>query len=100
STMTWRGIMANVAALVVIAALSTLTPLADASVPDPSWIGGLYDDNDFDDVVDFATSTASSVDHAALRPRESSGPKVQQASEGLTAFFGRPAVCPRAPPAS
>ena len=28
-----------------------LTPLAYASPPDPSWIRGLYDGGDFDDVV-------------------------------------------------
>ena len=39
----------------VLAAL--LTPLAYASPPDPSWIMGIYDDADYDDVVWFITAT-------------------------------------------
>jgi hypothetical protein len=38
-------------ALATIAALIALTALAHASPPDPSWIAGLYDDGDLDDVV-------------------------------------------------
>lgn len=60
-----RRTMSSVAALVLVAVLSTLTALADASLPDPSWIGGLYDDNDFDDVVGFITSSASLIDEVA-----------------------------------
>ncbi len=37
--------------LAVIVALLTLTPVAYASPPDPSWISGLYDNADYDDVV-------------------------------------------------
>jgi hypothetical protein len=35
----------------VVAALATITALAYASPPDPTWIPGVYDDGDFDDVV-------------------------------------------------
>jgi hypothetical protein len=31
--------------------LITLVPLAHASPPDPTWIAGIYDDGDYDDVV-------------------------------------------------
>src|SRR5207247_10788479 len=37
--------------LAVIIAVLTLTPAAYASPPDPSWISGLYDNADYDDVV-------------------------------------------------
>ena len=34
-----------------------LTPLAYASPPDPSWIRGVYDDGDYDDVLVLLTSS-------------------------------------------
>lgn len=37
--------------LAVIIALLTMTPAAYASPPDPTWITGLYDNADYDDVV-------------------------------------------------
>src|SRR5438093_1191443 len=43
-------------ALLVLVPLVWLTPLAYASPPDQTWIGGFYDDADFDDVVLLATS--------------------------------------------
>jgi hypothetical protein len=45
------------AALVAFAAvLATLSGLAYASPADPTWIPGVYDDADFDDVVGLVTS--------------------------------------------
>jgi len=37
--------------LMVLTGICALVPLAYASPPDPAWIGGIYDDADFDDVV-------------------------------------------------
>src|SRR5438093_7589344 len=37
--------------LAVIISVLTLTPASYASPPDPSWISGLYDNADYDDVV-------------------------------------------------
>ena len=93
----------TVAAFVLVAVLSTLTALADASLPDSSWISGLYDDNDFDDVVGFITSSASLVDNVVTRdlgPLGIFGTKVPPAPESVQGFFGCSAVRPRAPPAS
>jgi hypothetical protein len=45
--------------LLILAALATTSSLAYASPPDPSWIPGIYDDADFDDVVGLATSETS-----------------------------------------
>ena len=42
--------------------LLLLTPIADASPPDPSWIAGLYDNADFDDVVLSVTSSVGIVE--------------------------------------
>ncbi len=39
-----------------------LTPTAFACPPDQHWVGGLYDDADYDDVVLAVTSTVASVD--------------------------------------
>ena len=39
------------ALMLLVGVIVTLTPMAYASPPDPSWIRGLYDAADFDDVV-------------------------------------------------
>ena len=44
--------------LLLVALMVALTGAAYATPPDPSWIPGLYDDDDFDNVVDFITSSA------------------------------------------
>ena len=36
-----------------------LTPLAYADPPDPTWLGGYWDDDDFDTVVDFITNASA-----------------------------------------
>jgi len=46
----------------LVGALLALTPLAFASPPDPSWIGGFYDNADYDDVVLAVTSAAGALD--------------------------------------
>ncbi|HEX6078168.1 MAG TPA: hypothetical protein VF197_00970 [Methylomirabilota bacterium] len=48
-------------ALIVLAAGLALPALAQASPPDPSWIPGVYDDADFDDVVVRVTSGTGNV---------------------------------------
>jgi hypothetical protein len=45
-------------------ALFALTPLAEASPPDPTWIGGFYDDADYDDVVLMITASMGLADVA------------------------------------
>ena len=50
-----------------------LAPLAYASPTDPTWVPGVYDDADFDAIVDFITSAAGAVASpgaAASRPGE------------------------------
>jgi hypothetical protein len=48
-------------ALLLLLAIGGLTPLAYASPPDPAWIRGIYDDADYDDVVDLVTSAAAAT---------------------------------------
>jgi hypothetical protein len=51
--------------LCVIALCFVLNPLAAASPPDPTWIPGLYDAADFDDVVIQIGLLASACDNCA-----------------------------------
>lgn len=48
-------------ALALLGVLVLLGTLAHASPPDPTWVGGLWDDADFDDVVNRVTSAHSTV---------------------------------------
>jgi hypothetical protein len=88
---------------VLLVAISAITPLAYASPPDPSWINGIYDDADFDDVVVFITSGAGVVepflqsDLRLVPPFAGYTPQPEQ--EAVPALF-RSSLQPRAPPAS
>jgi hypothetical protein len=53
-------------ALVLMGPLVALTPLAYASPLDPSWIQGIYDGADYDDVVSLITSEAGDVTPSLL----------------------------------
>ena len=93
-------------ALVVGLALtltSALPALAQASPPDPSWIPGIYDDADFDDVVTQVVSGTGSVTPGLVdvlrfvpRPAESLGQPVETAPDSLATDAGPE----RAPPSS
>lgn len=52
--------------LIVLGSLLAVLPLAHASPPDSSWIDGIYDDADYDDVVALAVSVGSTLDSAPL----------------------------------
>ena len=49
----------------LIGVMLALTPLAYAAPPDQTWIPGLYDNADYDDVVLFVTSGAELVQSAS-----------------------------------
>jgi len=78
--------------LISIAVLAATVPLAYASPPDPIWIGGLYDDDDLDNVVVFITWATGIVESfqleascplptvIALLPRADDGPAFSQAA--------------------
>src|SRR5262245_21532517 len=46
--------------------LAATVPLAYASPPDPIWIGGVYDDDDLDDIVVLITWAVGIVESFAL----------------------------------
>src|SRR5262245_27274962 len=52
-----RGILCAVLAILVVG----LTPIAYADPPDPTWFGGYWDDDDFDNVVAFIASATAVV---------------------------------------
>jgi len=52
--------------LLVISTIIALTPLAHASPPDQTWISGIYDNADYDDVVLLITGGVSTVETGVL----------------------------------
>ena len=57
--------------LCLVAAILALAPAAHASPPDQTWIAGLYDNADFDDVVLLITSAPGAIQPStvwSLRP--------------------------------
>src|SRR5437762_14180861 len=54
-------ILQRLVVLSLVAAILALAPAAHASPPDQSWIPGLYDDADFDDVVLLITSNLGAI---------------------------------------
>ena len=67
-----RGVILHRLVIVgLVVALLALAPVAHASPPDQSWISGLYDNADFDDVVLFITGVLGAVQPStilSLRP--------------------------------
>ena len=63
----WRArrLVAECVAPILVASVV----LAYASPPDPSWIRGIYDDHDYDDVVGIATDGTAVSDHPQARQR-------------------------------
>ena len=53
-------------ALGLLLILVALAPLAGASPPDPSWLAGIYDDADFDEVVVAVVSASADVSSILL----------------------------------
>ena len=58
----------RVAVVVLVGLVLVLTPIAHACPTDPTWIGGLYDDNDYDDVVLFIIGSLMAVDAGVVDP--------------------------------
>jgi len=89
--------------LLLLLVVGTLTPMAYASPPDPSWIKGVYDDGDFDDVVVLVTSGAAMVELAPLadlRPLPPPGGWIVQDTNGPAPTQSPASLRSRAPPAA
>ena len=64
--MNRRRATLSVPLVLLLIVLGALTPLAYATPPDPSWVRGLWDGADFDDIVVLITSGAGIVEAAPL----------------------------------
>ena len=87
-------------ALLVAALIAGLVPAAYADPPDPTWIGGFWDDDDFDTVVaciagTFATLGETGVDAEPFRVWIA---KVDPSSPDFVPSLLRNTSRPRAPP--
>jgi uncharacterized caspase-like protein len=88
---------------ILVVAISVIIPLAYASPPDPSWVEGIYDDADFDDVVVFLTSGAGVVEpflQVDLRPVPPLVAYALQPEQEVVPTLFRSSLQPRAPPAA
>ncbi len=81
--------------------LATLPALAHMSPPDPSWVSGIYDDADYDDVITLIASAAVDLGPPVLTqaqpaplPTGSLPPVITRATRALLLSQ----VPPRAPP--
>ncbi len=55
-------LLARLLLFAVIAIVGVLPTLAHASPPDQTWLGGWFDDSDFDDIVVLVTSTVAALE--------------------------------------
>jgi len=55
-------------AILLLSAVLALPPIAHAAPTDPVWIPGLYDDNDYDDVVLFIIGAVGAIDSGVVNP--------------------------------
>ncbi len=61
-----RRVTLSVPLVLLLVVLGALTPLAYATPPDPSWVRGLWDGADLDDIVVLITSGVGIVDAEPL----------------------------------
>ena len=85
----------------LVGAMLALGPLAQASPPDQTWIPGLYDNADYDDVVSAATAVLASLELwpvPALGFRGTVVDVVNHLDEGAPATLTTSSNQTRAPP--
>jgi hypothetical protein len=98
-----RTIFSQFLLALLVLVLGTLAPLAHASAPDPSWISGIYDGADYDDVVVLvtcATGAISPLRIADLEPMLQMIGSLTQLPERAPVSRSVAAFLPRGPPAS
>ena len=87
--------------LLLLVCLVSLSPLAYASPPDPTWMDGFFDDLDFDDVVVSISWAAWAVEAdplPSLAPVPVSVHLVQPGEQPVRSTMVLPAFLGRAPP--
>jgi hypothetical protein len=98
-----RRLGSSFLALLLAGIVGILTPIAQASPPDPSWIRGMYDADDFDDVVALITSGAglvSGITRIELRPVLIVITAILQPDDRPVPSLSVASARPRAPPAA
>lgn len=93
-----RGLVA----LVLVALILGLTTAAYADLPDPTWIGGYWDDDDFDTVVVFLASAFAIHVPIEINAEPLWIPidRLEPAPATFAPSLLHRTSCPRAPPAS
>jgi hypothetical protein len=91
----------GVVALVLVVLVLGLTPAAFSDPPDPSWIGGYWDDDDFDTVVVFIASAFAIHVPIEINAKPLWIPieRLEPASATFVPSLLHCTSCPRAPPA-
>ena len=86
--------------LLLAASLVTLTPLAYADPPDPTWVLGFWDDDDFDNVVGYITAATALLQALVSCELHLPCPEVLKSAaiQTFALSVSRPASTPRAPP--
>jgi hypothetical protein len=88
-------------AVLLVVALVGLVPTAYMDPPDPTWLGGYWDDDDFDNVVAFITSSTALVASPLVvdgRPQSFSEHCVELAEPPARSGSLQALPSPRAPP--
>jgi len=88
--------------LLLVVLIAGLTPAAYADPPDPTWIGGYWDDDDFDNVVAFIASTSAVAELHTVDSGPGWAPiaRVEPCEPNAIPAPLRSAVSSRAPPVS
>ena len=55
-------------AVLLLSVVVALPPIAHAAPTDPVWIAGLYDDNDYDDIILFIIGAVGAIDSGVANP--------------------------------
>jgi hypothetical protein len=89
-------------ALLIVVLIAGLAPVAFADPPDPTWIGGYWDDDDFDNVVAFIASSCAALVEGAADDGPVLAPvaPVQPIEPYARPVVHRPSAPSRAPPVS
>jgi len=88
--------------LLILAAQSLLPALSHANLPDPTWIPGIYDDADDDNLILFLSSAGGSLapaDPGDLGPPPPIAGVLGHSREGIPLRLPGSALHSRAPPA-
>src|SRR5438477_5202862 len=97
--MRYMRLAARLLGLTLICLVAGLTPLAFADPPDQTWLGGYWDNDDFDDVVVLISHTCGLVDVSASHIPTCEGvARLELPSATVTPTADVGVFSPRAPP--